>query len=260
MKVLVCYKWVLDEADIFVNEQDQSLNFDKAKGKISEYDRNAIELGAVLKETTGCTLYAATVGKGVKASVNDVLSRGPEQVFYMDAPELDVLDSSVTAHLLAAIVKKIGDVDLVICGDGSSDLYSRQVGPRLAALLNYASLSYAVSVQVNGEEVTVERKLDEGTGVVKAKGPAVISVLPEINKPRIPGLKQILAAKKKPSTNLTLDEIGCTKDALIPQITVTGVSAVVMERKQIRMDEGGQSINDAVAKLVKQLQADRVLN
>ncbi|BAF60613.1 electron transfer flavoprotein, beta subunit [Pelotomaculum thermopropionicum SI] len=260
MKVLVCYKWVLDEADIFVNEQDLSLNFDKAKGKINEYDRNAIELGASLKETVGCELYAATVGKGVKASVNDVLSRGPEKVFYMDSPGLDSLDSSVTARLLAAMIKKIGGIDLVICGEGSSDFYSRQVGPRIAALLGYASLSYAVDVQVNGSEIIVTRKLDDGTEVVKVSSPAVISVLPEINKPRIPSLKQILAAKKKPSTSLALEEIGLTEADLATSLTFGDVAAAIMERKRIRIDEGCQDISEAVAKLIKQLRADRVLN
>ncbi len=259
MKVLVCYKWVLDEADIVVDEKDRSLDLTRAKGKISEYDRNALELGASLQEAADCRLVAATVGKGVKKSVSDVLSRGPEEVFYLDSPDFDSSDSFLTAQLLASLIQKIGDIDLVICGEGSSDSYSQQVGPRLAALLGYASLSYAAGVQLQGSEIIAERKLDSGLETVKTHLPAVITVLPEINKPRIPGLKQILAAKKKPSTEVTLAEIGRAGKELVSSVKITGTQAVVMERKQIKVNESGLTLQETAAKLVKQLKADRVL-
>ncbi|SHN63339.1 electron transfer flavoprotein subunit beta/FixA family protein [Desulfitobacterium chlororespirans] len=260
VKILVCYKWVLDEGDIVVDEKDRSLDLTRAKGKISEYDRNALELGAALQGSTGCRLVAATVGKGVKESVSDVLSRGPEEVFYLDSPDLASLDSFLTAQLLAALIQKIGDIDLVICGEGSSDFYSQQVGPRLAALLGYGSLSYAAGVQLQGSEIMVERKLDRDLETVKTQLPAVVTVLPEINKPRIPGLKHILAAKKKPSTAVTLAEIGWAGKELASPVEVTGTRAVVMERKQIKVNEGGLTLQETAAKLIKQLQTDRVLS
>lgn len=260
MKVLVCYKWVLDEADITVDERDKSINIEKAKGKISEYDRNALELGAVLQETAGGELVAATVGGNVQASLMDVLSRGAETVYYVDSPALQDADSAVTAGILAEMIKKIGNVDLVICGEGSSDSYSQQVGPRLAALLGYASLTYAGKVDLNGTELTVERKLDDGSEIVKASIPAVVTVLPEINKPRIPSLKQILAAKKKKSTAMSLNDLDFAQDKMSTPVSVLGVSASVMERKRIRVNEDGMSVADAVKKLVKQLKADRVVD
>lgn len=260
MKVLVCYKWVLDEADIYVDEKDKSLQFEKAKGKISEYDRNALELGAVLQETAGCQLLAATIGNKVQTSVTDVLSRGPENVYYIESPAFQDADSSVTAKVLAELIRKIGDVDLVICGEGSSDSYSQQVGPRLAAHLGYASITYAGRVALNGSEITAERRLDDGTEVVKVNSPAVITVLPEINKPRIPGLKQILAAKKKLSTQMALEDLGFNQGDIQTAISTSRVLASVMERKQIRVNGNGENTAEAVKKLVDQLRAERVLN
>lgn len=260
MKVLVCYKWVLDEADISINVDDLSLNFEKAKYKISEYDRNAIELGAKLQESNGCTLHAATIGHGVKASANDVLSRGPEEVFYIDNVKLENTDSAVTAKLLAGIAKKIGDIGIIICGNGSSDFYSQQVGPRLAALLGYPSVSYATSVKLNGSEIIAERKLEDGSEYIKVKGPAVISILPEINKPRIPGLKQILAAKKKPSTSISLEEIGITESEIGTPIEVKKVIAAVMDRKQTRIGCDDMNAAEIASILVKQFQSDGIIN
>lgn len=257
MRAVVCYKWVIDEADIAVEEKDRTLNFKNAKYKISEYDRNALELGATLQEKHGWELLAVTVGKGVEASAKDVLSRGPEKVYYVDDPALEEADSSVVAKVLAKVIEKIGNVDLVICGEGSSDGYSQQVGPRLAALLGYHALTYVCALEVEGETLKAQRKLDDGVEVVQVRGPAVVTVTPDINKPRIPSLKQILAAKKKPAEQLALADLGL--DLTAPGIEVTGVSAAVVERKQVRINEQGMDIKEAAARLVKQLREEKVI-
>ncbi|HHY60782.1 MAG TPA: electron transfer flavoprotein subunit beta/FixA family protein [Clostridia bacterium] len=257
MRAVVCYKWVIDEADITVEEQDRSLNFKNAKYKISEYDRNALELGATLQEQHGWELLAVTVGKGVEASTKDVLSRGPEKVYYVDDPALEEADSAVAAKVLAKVIEKIGHVDLVICGEGSSDGYSQQVGPRLAALLGYPVLTYVSALEVEGSTLKAQRKLDDGVEVVQVTVPAVVTVTPDINKPRIPSLKQILAAKKKPAEKLALGDLGPVSTAA--GLDVTGVSAAVVERKQIRINEQGMDLMEAAARLVKQLREEKVI-
>ncbi|MDK2824007.1 MAG: electron transfer flavoprotein beta subunit [Clostridia bacterium] len=255
-KVVACYKWVIDEADIRVEEKDHSLNFERAKYKISEYDRNAIEAGALLNEEKGCEFLAVTCGPNVEASLKDVLSRGPASISYVNEEWLADVDSSVTSKILAGIIKKIGNVDLVICGEGSSDDYSQQVGPRLAALLGYASVTFVNKLDITEEGIKVERKLEDGVEVLEVKGPAVVTVLPDINKPRIPSLKQILAAKKKPTEKISLKEIGFDINASQPKLKTLSISGTVMERKNMQINTDGLSIKDAALKLVKQLNAD----
>ena len=206
MKALVCYKWVPDEADIVVDQATKTLKMDKVKYKVSEYDRNAIELGVSLNENNGFNVESITVGTGVKASTTDVLARGIEKAYYV---ETDALDSLSSAKVIAEAVKKIGDVDLIICGEGSGDQYSQQVGPRVAALLDYQLVTYVSSLYVqSGDTLRAERKLEDGVEVVKVQGPTVVTVLSDINTPRIPGMKQILSAKKKPSEELALADLG----------------------------------------------------
>lgn len=259
MRVAVCYKWVVDEADLGVKESDRSLIFDKVKYKISEYDRNALELGTWLQENKGWELFAISVGKEIEPSLKDVLSRGPEKAYYLDSPVLEDADSSVTAKILSEIIKKIGNVDLVICGEGSSDGYSQQVGPRMAALLGYKALTYVSELKAEDDSLTATRKLDDGIEVVKVSSPAVLTVLPDINKPRIPSLKQILAAKKKPTEKFTLEELGYSEADLQPRIEVKGVFAPTIERKQIRLNEEGLDISEVAGKLIKQLQEENVI-
>ncbi|MGI6677697.1 MAG: electron transfer flavoprotein subunit beta/FixA family protein [Dehalobacterium sp.] len=259
-KIVVCYKWVADEADIRIDEKSRALNFDKVKYKISEYDRNAIEVGNSLKKQNEAEFVAVTCGPNVEASLKDVLSRGPSNIYYINDELLADADSRVTAKVLAGIIKKIGAVDLVLCGEGSGDEYAQQVGPRLAALLGYNSCSFVNKIEVSDQKTLVERKLEDGIEVIEINSPTVITVLPEINTPPIPTLKQILGAKKKPTTRLTLADIGLSEDECVPNLKTVSILGTVMERKSICMNANGLSIQEAAEKLAQQLSADGILS
>ena len=253
MKVLVCYKWVPDEADIVVDQATKTLNMDRVKSKVSEYDRNAIELGVSLSEKNGFNVESITVGKGVKASVTDVLARGIEKAYYV---ETESLESSVSAKVIAEAAKKIGGIDLIICGEGSGDQYSQQVGPRIAGLLDYQLVTYASSFVVEGDTYSVERKLEDGIEVLKVQGPTVVTVLSDINTPRIPGMKQILSAKKKPSEELNLTDI-LAEERRVTGLTVKNVGPSIQDRKQIRINSNGENVKESVEKLIQQLKANK---
>ena len=235
-KVVVCYKWLLDDADIRVNEKSRQLDFEKAKFKLNEYDRNGIEAGVQVKAAGGSELIGVTCGNGVEAS-----------------------DSRATARTLAAVIKNIGDVDVVICCEASSDEYAQQAGSRVAAILGIPCVTYVNAIEVTGDTLKLSRKLDDGVEHVEVKMPAVISVVPDVNDPPIPSVKQILGAKKKPANAVTLEAIGLTEADLQPQLATVSVLAPVVERKNIRMNPDGTSLADAAANLVKQLAADGVL-
>ncbi len=89
--------------------------------------------------------------------------------------------------------------------------------------------------------------------------PVVISIVPDICEAPIPSVKQILGAKKKPSTALTLDGIGLSAANVAPLLTVASVKAPQTSRKAICLNADGASIEEAATKLVKQLAADGVL-
>ena len=257
-RVIVCYKWVWDDADIRVNEKTRKLDFERARKKISEYDRNAIEVGAELKKQTGCEVIALTGGAEVEPSLKDALSRGPDSAWHVNDPALAEADAHVTARVLAGLIRKIGDADLVVCGEGSSDDYHQQTGSRLAALLGFASVSFVNKIEPIDGGVRLERKLEEGVEVVEVQGPAVVSVLPDINDAPIPGLKQILAAKKKPVNRQTLEDIGLDAGSCRPKAVTVSTLSPVIERKRIRMNPEGVSIEQAAAQLAGQLVQDGI--
>lgn len=258
-KVIVCYKWLLDGADIRVNESSRKLDFEKAKWTLNEFDRNAIEAGVQIKSSTSCELVGITAGVDTEPSCKDALSRGLDSVNFLSNAVMADADSGVTAKVLGGMIKQLGGADAIICSEGSNDEYAQQTSARLAALLGYTSVSYVCAIEVAGSALKLSRKLDDGIEVVEVSGPVVISVVPDVNDPPIPSVKQILGAKKKPSSALTLEATGLSADACKPQLTTVSVLAPEVKRKKIHMNPDGVSIADAAKKLVDQLTADGVL-
>lgn len=206
-KILVCYKWVIDEADIKVNS-DLTVDFSRAKRKISDYDKNTIEAGARAATASGATTAGLSCGGAeTKKSFGDALARGLDEGIWVNTADA-VLDGVKTARLIAAAVKNTEDVSLVLCSEGSSDEYARQTGPRIASLLDWAAVTSVISFEVKDDTVIATRKLETSTQTVCAKLPCIISVLPEAAPAPIPGLKQVMAARKKPVAEHNPETLG----------------------------------------------------
>jgi electron transfer flavoprotein beta subunit len=251
----VCYKWTLDERDIKVKAEDLSLDSSRAKGKISDFDRNAIEEATLIVEKLGGAVDVLTYGTStVKQSLKDVLSRGPNQAYWIADASRETADANVTAQVLAAAIRKLGPYDIILCGEGSSDQFNQQTAPRLAALLGLPCLSFVSKLSVEGDAVHATRKLDDCQEAVTVKGPVVVSVLSDINKPRIPSLKQVLGAAKKPNQEIKIADLALQPADLQPRSVTKSVKGFVMQRKNLIYKESSAAEN--VAKLVVSMAAE----
>jgi electron transfer flavoprotein beta subunit len=155
---------------------------------------------------------------------------------------------------LAAAIRKLGGYDLILCGEGSSDLFNQQTAPRIAALLGLPCLSFVQKLSIEGDTVKATRKLDEYLEVVTVKTPVVVSVLSEINKPRIPTLRQVLGAAKKPNEEIKVADLGLKTGDLQPKAVCKSVKGFVMQRKNVIYKES--SAADNVAKLKASLASE----
>ncbi|MFP7260944.1 electron transfer flavoprotein FixA [Citrobacter portucalensis] len=201
MKIITCYKCVPDEQDIAINNADGTLDFSKADGKISQYDLNAIEAACQLKQQVGEAQVVA-MSVGGKALTNakgrkDVLSRGPDELIVVIDDQFEQTLPQQTATALAAAAQKSG-FDLLICGDGSSDLYAQQVGLLVGEMLNVPAINGVSKIlSLTDSTLTVERELEDEVETLSIPLPAVIAVSTDINTPQIPSMKAILGAAKK---------------------------------------------------------------
>jgi electron transfer flavoprotein beta subunit len=247
---LACFKWVIDDADIRVDAASRRLVLDRAGYKISAYDRNAIEEAVRLQERYGGTVAALSVATpSAKACLKDALSRGPDAAYFINDPAFADLAPVQTASLLAAAVKTGIDYDLIVCGEGSGDLYTQQVGPSLAEMLGIPCVTYVNKLSFAEGEIIADRKLEDGIETVAVKIPTLVTILPGINTPRIPSLKQVLAAAKKPVHNLWMEVLGPLCD---PRLQTAGVLAATMDRKHVRFAADSDGIRAAVTALMKE--------
>jgi electron transfer flavoprotein beta subunit len=254
MNIAVCYKWVTDEADITVNS-DLTLNFDRAAGKISEYDKNAIEAGVQLKKALGGKLYGVCFGgDDSRASLKDALSRGLDEAIWVHAADAAKADEITTAAALKTGLEKIDDIGAVLCGDGSSDNYARQIPARVAAALGIPCVSLVSALRPEESGFLAVRKYDDGEEDVEVSGPAVFAILPEMAAAPIPGLKSVMAAKKKPITEVPADELTARGGAGKTTVATTGY---VMKRKNIPIE--GENGSDKVTALISALEKEGVL-
>ncbi|RDB62195.1 electron transfer flavoprotein [Gordonibacter sp. 28C] len=198
MNIIVSCKIVPDDQDIQV-ASDRTLDYSKAKGTVSTYDLNAIEAAARLAASVeGSKVTAVTAGP---ASIDDsklkknVLARGVDELVMCADDACEGMDARATAEALAALV---GEYDVIVCGDGSADNYAQQVDVQLAARLGVPSVNGVTKITPEGGSLLVERTLESVVETVRVPLPAVVSVTPDVAVPRIPGMKDILAAGKKP--------------------------------------------------------------
>ena len=226
--IVACFKWVIDEAYIRTGSSGD-LDFSSVSHKLSDYDRNAIEEAGRLRDARGGAVIGVTVGAPEDAKgVKDALSRGPDRACFAADPSFRDLEPSQTSAILADVIRsRVEAYDLILCGEGSSDLYAQQVGPRLAELLGIPCIAFVQKLELEDGRLIAERRVEGGVEVVSSPLPAVVTVLPDINTPRIPGVKDTLTASRKPVTTISRGELSAQAEG---RLRTLGLAAARIER------------------------------
>lgn len=219
MDIIVCVKQIYDLNQIKVDTTSRHPITEGVTKKISDFDKNALEEAIRIKERYSGKVLAL-IG-GTKDTATEALAMGADEAIIYSADT----DSLGIASLLAGIIQKM-KYDLILCGEASIDEYSFQTGPRLAQALGIPVLTYARKIEIKDGGVVVERELGNRYEIAKAEQPALVTVIKEINEPRIPTLLQILGASKKKITEIDIarPETG---------IETLNISALEMKRKEM---------------------------
>jgi electron transfer flavoprotein alpha/beta subunit len=209
VNIIVLAKQVFYTQDLRIDRANKRLVTEGVARVISESDKNAIEEAVRLKEKSGGKITALTMGTAqTKEALREAIAMGADEGYMLTGPEFENSDAHATANALAAGIRKIGQFDMILCGETSEDQYSFQVGPRTAEILNLPQITYAAKITVQDGVVTSERNLEDSYETVESKLPVFITVSREINEPRLPTLMAIMAASKKPMTAWTAADIG----------------------------------------------------
>lgn len=249
MNIIVCAKQIVDVSEMKIDKNTNKLILQGVQQKISDIDKNAMEEAIKIKEKHGGKITVITIGPAnAKERIKELLAMGADEGVLVTAP--DSIDYYMTATLLTEAIKKIGKYDIILCGEASVDLFSGQIGPRIAGLLNIPQITYAQTVTAEKDKVTAERNMGDKVVTTEANYPVLITVTKEINEPRLPSLMQILGAASKPINEWTADSLRGGLKPLVETVELKGVS---MERKNIiYQDDLDESINKLVDSLAKE--------
>jgi electron transfer flavoprotein beta subunit len=260
VKILVLVKQVYQSADLKVDRSTKTLITQGVPRVISETDKNALEEAIRIKEKHGGKITAISMGPPeAKEALREALAMGADEGCLLTDPRFEGSDAHATASVLAAAVTKIIDYDLILCGSYSEDLYSFQVGPRLAEICNLPQITYATKITIEGTNVTVEKDLENERQIIESKLPCLISVTREINEPRLPTLMAIMAASKKPMNTWGGAELGLGDGELGFQgslLEILRSTVLIGERKRVMLQGEAKEV---APKLVKALLEEGVL-
>jgi electron transfer flavoprotein beta subunit len=253
MNIIVCAKQVVDVSEIKVDANTNKPILAGVPKKISDIDKNAMEEAIKIKDKHGGKITVITVGTAdAKEKLKELLAMGADEAVLVSQPENP--DYSIVSHLLAGAIKKVGTYDLVLCGEASIDLFSGQIGPRVAGLLDVPQITYAHTITVDKDKVISERNLGDKAVQIESSYPVLLTVTKEINEPRLPSLMQILAAANKPIHEWSVNDVNGKN--LKPMITTVDIKGVSMERKNIIYQD---DLDESIKQLVDNLAKDGVL-
>ena len=224
MRIVVAYKWTSDPEEATVRA-DGTVDWSRAKPGLSAYDPVAIELARQLAEAAGAELIGVTAGaKGVAVPIASkaALSRGLDRVVIVEDESLAGAGRSELAAVLAEVIRHIGDVDLVVTGDSSVDVAAKMVPTVLAGELGWPALAEVTAVSGQAGALRVERAIPGGVQVLEVSGPVVLAASADAAVPRVPGMKEVLAAARKPVELLELAALKVPAGGAV--MTVTGRS------------------------------------
>ncbi|MBI4722619.1 MAG: electron transfer flavoprotein subunit beta/FixA family protein [Candidatus Stahlbacteria bacterium] len=213
MKIIVCIKQVPDIA----REVEGTIDLLNIASIINPLDMYAIEEALRIRQKFGGEIIVISMGPiQAKNGIREAISMGADKGILISDTNFNDADTLATARTIAAAIKRIGKFDLILCGKQAIDGETAQVPPQIAELLDIPVVTFVRRIEeINNKYAKVERIIEVGIEEVKVFLPTLLTVVKEINEPRLPTLKGILRAKQTEIPvwglallNLSADEVG----------------------------------------------------
>lgn len=210
MNIVVLIKQVPEIALIKVDEAANQVVLPQGPGIVNPHDEYAVEEGLRLRDKLGGKCVVMTLGgEKAESALRNGLALGVDDAYLLCDDAFEGSDPQSVGKILAAGLKKLGGYDLILAGKQAVDSDSAQVPGAVAANLDLPQAMFVKKFETANETmVTVLRSTEEGHDVVELTLPAVVSVIKEINEPRLPSLKGKMAAKKKEITRFSASDLG----------------------------------------------------
>ena len=214
MNIVICLKQVPATTEVKIDSQTGTLLRQGIKSIINPYDTYALEEGVRLRERHGGKVTVISMGPPqTEEALREAISLGADEAVLLSDRAFAGADTMATAYTLAKAIEKIGRCDVVICGRQTTDGDTGQAGPELAEMLEAPFVAYVSQIEEVAEgRMRVRRMVEEGYEVIETPLPAVITVVKEINVPRLPSLRGIAKSKSAVIPTWTARELSVDQD------------------------------------------------
>jgi electron transfer flavoprotein beta subunit len=209
MHIVVCIKQVPDTHEIKLDPVKNTLMREGVEAIVNPFDMYAIEEAIRLRERLGGTITALTMGPPqAESALREAISMGVDKGILVSDAAFAGSDTWATSYTLAQAIRKLDPPGIILFGKQAADGDTAQVGPGVAAQLDLPQITYVRKIEeINENTIVAERLLETGYEVIEASLPCIITVVKEINEPRLPSLKGKMAARKAEITKWKATDI-----------------------------------------------------
>ncbi len=255
MNLIVCVKQVPNTTEIKIDPVTNTLIREGVESVLNPFDAYAIEEAVRLKEKYGGTVTAISMGPSqVEATLREAVSLGVDNIILLSDRRFAGADTWATSLTLAAAIRKLGEFDLILTGQQAIDGDTAQVGPGIAAHLNLPQTCFVRHIEeVDSCSITLQRLMEDGYDRLKLKLPAVISVVKEINTPRLPSLRGKRNAKTAELVVWTADDLALDEKDIGLNGSPTQVVSIFTPKHEKLTEKFDGHAEEAVELIVKRL-------
>lgn len=215
MRILVLVKQVPESQATRMDEKTGTLIREASSSVINPLDLHAVECALSLRESMGgeAEIVCLSMGPGAATAVlREAMSMGADAGVLLSDRAFAGSDTWCTAKALALGVRKLGDFDLILCGERATDGETGQTGPAMASMLDLPAITFASAIERCEGGWRVRRMLEEGYETVEVEGAALVCCLKEASVPRLPTLAGKRAARGKEITVWSAADIGASSE------------------------------------------------
>lgn len=198
MNIIVAIKQVPETSNVKMDPETGTMVREGVEPIINPLDLYAIEEAIQLKEKIGGKVTAISMGP-MKATlaIKEAIAMGCDDGILLSHKRFAGADTYATSYTISQSIKKMGDFDIIFCGERATDGDTGQVGPGIASWLEIPFVTYVSKIREIKEDcLVVERMVESGYEVLEVAKPCLLTVVKEINYPRLPTLRGKLKAKK----------------------------------------------------------------
>lgn len=262
MNIIVCVKQVPDTTEVKLDPETGRMIRKGVPSILNPDDANAVEEALKIKdEYPDTNISVVTMGPpSAEKVLYECLGMGVDEGYLITDRAFGGSDTWATSNVISEAIKYIGDFDIVFAGRQAIDGDTAQVGPQIAEKLGIPQVTYVKNLEVNEDNLIIERALENGYEVIEANTPILLTAIGKLNEPRLMNLKLIVEAfRKKEIKHLTNEELNVSEDKTGLKSSPTRVKKTFTPEVIVKGNTIEGNPEEAATELVRQLKQNNII-